>query len=114
MDEEIKEKINETILFVNNETNDWFIIKKLIVNQLNSKSRTKFSRRHYSTKKHIINSFEMEVIKYWEEQTGIKLWINPEKMHPVDWVKRSRGWALKIINKERKKRILEKLSTQQK
>jgi hypothetical protein len=103
LSDKIKNIIKDTIEFVNSRTNDWFIIKTLIVNQTPPKERSNFSRRHYSTKKHIINSFDREVITYWKEQTGVSLWIDPNKLHPEDWTRHRRGWGLKKYNAERQK-----------
>ena len=101
--EKIKEIIDDTIQIINGTTIDWFIIKRTIINQCPPKDRRKFSRRHYSTKKHIINSFDRIVINYWEEKTGITVYINPEKIHPVEWKRHRRGWGLKKYNAERQK-----------
>lgn len=109
MDEKLKNIINDTILFVNDQTNDWFKIKQLLVNQFPPKQRCNFSRRHYSTKKHIMNSFDIEILTYWEENSGIKLWIDPNKLHPPSWKRHRRGWGLKKYNAKRQHEI-EKLN----
>lgn len=91
----IKDKINEIIEIVDGETNDWIIIRRQIINAIYPfKDRSYFSRRHYSTKKIIINDFEKKVINYWEQQTGQKVHIDESKLHPSDWVRRPHGWAL--------------------
>lgn len=98
----LRDIIDYTIEFVDGASNNWFRIKSHIANQFPSKERSRFSRRHYSTKKHILNSFDREVIKYWETKTGTKLWIDPEKLHPEDWEQKPRGWRLFEINDERR------------
>jgi len=100
----LKKLIDYTIEYVGDSSNDWFRIKMEIINVFPPKYRSLFSRRHYSTKKHILNSFDEEVIKYWEKRTGVKLWIDPEKLHPTDWVSKPKGWRLVEINEERKRR----------
>jgi len=100
---EIKSLIDYVIYYVGNSCNDWFIIKQQIVNHFPPIYRSLFSRRHYSTKKHILNSFDYQVITYWKEKTGNDLWINPNKLHPKDWKRKPKGWALKEINEERRK-----------
>ena len=103
----LKEIIDYTIEFVDGSSNDWFRIKSHIINQFPPKERSRFSRRHFSTKKHILNSFDKEVIKYWEEKTGTELWINPKKLHPENWEQKPHGWALIRFNNERKKKTTE-------
>lgn len=103
LSEKLKIIIQDTIEFVNFSTNDWFRIKTLLVNQTPPVERSQFSRRHYSTKKHILNSFDWEVITYWQEQTGVTLWIDPNKLHPENWKRHRRGWGLKRYNAERQK-----------
>lgn len=98
----LKNKIDFVILYAADETVDWFRIKIELINCFSPKERKNFSRRHFSTKKHILNKFDKEVIEYWEEKTGKKLWINPEKLHPEDWVKKPKGWGLAEINEKRK------------
>jgi len=98
-----KELIDYVFDFVNNETNDWFIIKTQIIQNFPPKSRKKFAKRHYSTKKRMINDFDLEVISYWEKKSGSRLVINQELLHPSDWKQRPSGWALKAINEQRKR-----------
>jgi hypothetical protein len=100
--EEHKKLIDEVIYMINNSSNDWFFIKKIIVNHFSPKQRKNFSRRHYSTKKHILNSFDKEVIKYWQIKTGTILIIDKNKLHDDSWEQKPKGWALKKINEERR------------
>lgn len=88
--------------FIGNE-NDWFKIKVELVNICPPKIKKLFSRRHYSTKKHIINDFERKVIEYIQTTTNRVLFIDQTRMHDPNWVPRPKGWALQEINRKRKK-----------
>lgn len=90
--------------YVGNMSNDWFSIKKELLNNFPPKDRSRFSRRHFSTKKHILNDFDLEVIKYWEEKSGRKLIIDKEKLHPEDWVQKSKGWGIREYNEQRQRK----------
>jgi hypothetical protein len=79
--EEIKDLLDYAFDYIGTSTRDWFLIKKQLVNLFPPKHRSLFSRRHFSTKKHILNLFDKAVINYWEEKTGQKLEINPDKLH---------------------------------
>lgn len=96
------EIINYAISFIGSETNDWFMIKRELVNLFPPSKRSRFSRRHFSTKKHILNSFDKSVINYWEKQNEIVLWVDPGKLHPEDWVQKPHGWALRELNEQRR------------
>jgi len=98
------EYIDYVIQYVGNSSNDWFTIKKEIINCYPRKERTKFSRRHYSTKLFFVNDFEREIMKYWKEKTGIELFIDEKKLHPTSWKRNPRGWGLLIYNETRKKK----------
>jgi len=98
----LMKRIDYVILYVDGTSDDWFRIKMEIINQFPPKERSRFSRRQESTKKHILNSFDREVINYWETKTSSKLWIDPDKLHPKDWVHNPSGWGLIKINEERK------------
>jgi hypothetical protein len=80
-----KERIKWVAGYIMTSSNDWFAIKMQIINSMNPKNRVWFSRRHHSTKKHILNDFDREVIAYWKELTGVDLWINPSKLHDPNW-----------------------------
>ena len=94
--------INYGIDYMGTTTYDWFRIKKELVNLFPPGERSRFSRRHYSTKKHILNLFDKSVITYWEKTTGTRLWIDPEKLHPENWVRREQGWGLREFNEKRR------------
>lgn len=99
----LKEIIDYVIEYVGTGSNDWFLIKKELVNLFPPKERSRFSRRHYSTKKHLINDFDREVIKYWEDKTGNKLFIDEGRLHPKSWKRKPKGWGLIEINEKRRK-----------
>ena len=101
--EEQKRLIDYAISYIGDSTDDWFRIKMEIINRFPPKDRKLFSRRHYSSKKHILNSFDKEIIRYWEKKAGVVLWIDPDKLHPVNWNPRPRGWGLKEFNEKRKR-----------
>lgn len=103
LEEDIKELIDYVTEYVEDTSDDWFRIKVQLVNLFPPKKRSLFSRRHYSTKKHFINDFEKEVMKYWHKKTGIKLKIDKKKLHNPKWKQKPRGWALVKINKKRKR-----------
>jgi hypothetical protein len=96
-------RIDYVIAYVDGASDDWFRIKMEIINRFPSKDRSRFSRRHESSRKHILNSFDRAVIKYWELKTSRTLWINPDKLHPANWTYRPHGWKLSEINEERRK-----------
>ena len=103
----IREKIEYVASYVQGSCTDWFKVKQEIIRSLPGYMRKKvgFSKRHRNTKKMLINSFDMEVINYWEIITGIRLVIDKERMHDPNWVHRPKGWALnggkeKILQKE--------------
>jgi len=102
-DKEIKDLIDYAAEYIEDTTDDWFRVKKQLVNLFPPKKRKLFTRRHYSTKKHVINDFEKEVMKYWCTKTGVELKIDENKMHDPNWVQKPKGWALMEINEERRK-----------
>lgn len=99
--EDLKDRINFVIDYVSENTNDWLTVKKELINSFPWKERTRFSKRHPSTKKQIPNEFDESVILYWKEKTGIQLEIDPNKLHDPNWIHRKKGWALVAINEER-------------
>ena len=54
---------------------DWVTIKKEVMKLLPSRIRSSFSRRHPITKEQQTNNFELELINYYKEITGIELVI---------------------------------------
>lgn len=99
---DVLQLIDYVISYVEDATNDWFVIKKELLGRADLEEKSLFSRRSQSNRKHIINSFEREVITYWESKTGVTIWIDPEKLQAPDWVRKTRGENLKEINEKRK------------
>ena len=97
------EIIDYAISFIGSESRDWFRIKRELANLFPPSERSRFSRRHYSTKKHILNLFDEQVINYWEETVGVKLWVDPEKLHPENWIQKPHGWAIREFNEQRRR-----------
>ena len=106
----LQELIDYVIEYVGNATDDWFVIKRELVNSFPPKERSRFSRRHYSPKKHILNEFDQEVINYWEERTATTLIIDETKLHPDNWKQRPSGWGLKAFNEARRKQKEDQVS----
>jgi hypothetical protein len=99
-----KQNIEYVAEYVGDSSNDWFTVKKELINCFPRPQRKKFSRRHYSTKLFFINDFERAIIDYWCKITGIELIIDKTKLHPESWERQPRGWGLLIYNEKRKKR----------
>ena len=97
-------RIDEVIGYVGSSTSDYLIVKRQLINNFPTSSRSLFSARHHSTKKHILNDFDEAVIAYWEERTGVRLQMDPGKLHNPDWEHKKKGWALTLLNEERQKR----------
>lgn len=100
--DDIKERIDFVISFVETSLVDWIPIKMQIVSSLKKEQRSIFSSRHQRTKKIHINDFEREIMAYWKEQTGITPIINPSKLQDPAWVGKTRKDNFTIINAERK------------
>jgi hypothetical protein len=100
----LRERIDAVIGYVGDTTSDYLVVKRQLINNFPTPSRALFSARHPCTKKHILNEFDKAVIWYWQEQTGIRLEVAPEKLHDPEWEHRKKGWALTLLNKERKQR----------
>jgi hypothetical protein len=95
--------IHFVMSYVLDKTNDWFAIKKELINAFPPKDRSRFSRRHYSTKKHILNQFDYAIIDYWEKRVGVKLFIDKEKLHPENWEHKTKGWGIYQHNDQRRR-----------
>lgn len=105
---DIIELINYVIEYVDGETDDWLVIRNELIRIFPPKERSRFSRRHYSTKLPILNDFDEAVIEYWEKKTGDELVIDESKLHPEDWQQKPKGWGLQAYNEARRKRSSEK------
>lgn len=99
----LKARIDEVIDYVGNSTTDYLVVKRQLINNFPSNYRNLFSARHSCTKKHQLNEFDQAVILYWFEQTGMTLEIDSSKLHNPDWKHRKKGWALSLLNEERKR-----------
>ncbi len=100
----LKERIDEVIGYVGDSTTDYLVVKRQLINLFPSSHRHLFSARHPCTKKHQLNDFDQAVILYWFIQTGMQLQIDPNKIHDPGWTHRKKGWALSLLNEERKRR----------
>lgn len=107
---DIKDNIDYVIKYAGDVADDWFEVKKQILSITDPKRRSLFSRRHYSTKKHILNDFDYKVIEYWQLKTGVKLKIDESKLHPKDWIRRPRGWGLKKYYADKRKQTNKNIS----
>lgn len=108
--------VQDAVHFVLNyatSTNNWLSVKKEILWKLPCWKRKEFSKRHYSSKKHIINAFEQQIIDYWYDSTGIALTIPEDKMHDVSWTRHKRGWGLKVYNRMRQKAAAKRKKNEQ-
>ena len=92
----IKERVEYVASYVQGNVTDWFILKRIILQAIPGQHRKSIglSKRHRSTKKMIVNDMDRAVIEYWELITGVKLWIDPARLHDPSWVSRPKGWAL--------------------
>lgn len=96
LSDSVKEKLRYVASYVQGYVTDWFRLKLIILQAFRGEDRKSvgLSKRHGSTKKMIVNETDKEVIEYWELITGVKLWIDTQRMHDPNWVSRPRGWAL--------------------
>lgn len=76
-------------------TNDWLDVKKQLLSLTHCSYRQLFSRRHKTTKKHVLNDLEKAIIVEWKKITGDDLYLSPEKTHDPNWVQKGPGWFLK-------------------
>lgn len=92
----VKEKIEYVASYVQGYETDWFRLKHIILIAFPGPLRKSvgMSKRHRSTRKMLMNDTDREIIAYWELITGVKVKINPDKLHNPDWVSRPKGWAL--------------------
>lgn len=99
--ETLANRVHYVAKYIGDETTDWIRVKKELLNALAPKDRSFFSRRHKTSKKHFVNDFEKEVMKFWETLTGIQLQIDPQKLHTPQDERPPRHWALMELNKQR-------------
>lgn len=99
----LRERIEFVAGYIGDATTDWLLVKKHILYILCNDDRKLFSRRHFSTKKQIINSFENEVINFWKDLTGVLLILDESRRQSDNWIHKPSGHALIEINAERKR-----------
>jgi hypothetical protein len=77
------EKINELISEIADvyKGNDWLVVKKYILKYLDPAVKTKFSTRHYISKKHSLNEFELDLIDKYYQKYNIRLELDDSKKH---------------------------------
>jgi len=77
--ESIKELVDEILEFYNE--NNWLVVKKYILRYSHPDVRKYFSTRHKKTKKHNLNNFELDLIKFCNDNYNIKLELKKEDTH---------------------------------
>ncbi len=97
----IFDKIEYASKYIENQTNDWFQVKKELLSIMSPKERSLFSRRHKTSKKHFINDFEKKVIEFWFSLTKVNLQIDDSKLHTSEDERPPRYWGLMKYNKIR-------------
>ena len=60
---------------------NWLVVKKYILRYSHPNVRKSFTTRHKDTKKHALNSFEKDLIKYCDDTYNIKLKLYEEDTH---------------------------------
>lgn len=99
--ENLKNRVRYVARYVLDSTDDWFTVKKELLQVLAPRDRALLSRRHKTSKKHFINDLERDLMIFWERLTSVRLKIDPEKLHtPLD-ERPPRYWALMELNKQR-------------
>jgi hypothetical protein len=74
IDERIISQIHDVSEYAE-DCDDWVTIKKEIMKGIPSSMRSNFSRRDSITKNQVPNDFDLEVINYYKDITGIQLVI---------------------------------------
>lgn len=111
LEKEIVERIKFVARYVGSESNDWFRIKKELINTLKPHHRRLFSKRHKTSKKFFVNDHEKEIMTLWKVLTNTTLVIDSQKLHQPSDERPPRHWALMQLNnkrKEEKQKRLEK------
>ena len=98
----LQERIRYVAAYVADSTDDWLRVKVEIMKAFPPKERKHFSKRHYSTKKHTLNDFDLLVMRFWKREVGVELVLNEDDKHPEDWEPKPVGWGLIEINESRK------------
>ena len=68
----ILDEVKEAAIILE-DTDDWMVVKKLLLLQLPPKLRTLFSTRDPKTKEQSLNEFEKELCSKYKKLTGIQL-----------------------------------------
>ena len=61
--------------------NNWLTVKKFLVRYSHPEIRRNFSTRHDKTKKHAINTYEQNIINYYEEKYSVRLKLYEKDKH---------------------------------
>ena len=108
VDDFLIEKLKYLHKYVGNETNDWFRIKRELLNLLPYQYRAFFSKRHYVSHKFFINDLEKDLIKTWKEIAGFDLQIDDSRLHKLSDERMPKYWGLMQLNKKRQQMAQEK------
>ena len=81
MENIVKQKVEDLALEIGEvyQENDWLVVKKYILKYLNPKYRKVFSKRNVKTKTHILNSFEIDLINFYEKKFNVRLLLDEDK-----------------------------------
>lgn len=101
--QDLKNRINYVYQYIENETNDWFKLKKELINIFPINKRHLFSRRHKTSKKFFINDFDKEVIRHWEQISNNSVFIDQGKLHTKEDERMPKYWGLMKYNEQRRK-----------
>ena len=77
--ESILELLDEILEYYSE--NNWLVVKKYVLKYSHPDLRKNFSTRHPKSKKHSINSFEKNIIKYCNNNYNINLVLRKEDTH---------------------------------
>lgn len=71
-DPKLKEAVDFVISYAN-DTDDWMLLKKIIMRNLPWQLRANFSTRDRKTYEQKMNEFENMLADYWKARTGVQL-----------------------------------------
>mgnify|MGYP001410532036 CR=1 FL=1 len=80
----IDENIIEIITDYNKvflEDNSWLKLKKYLLKSISPEERKKFSKRHYNSKKQVINDYEKNIIDLYFNKFNVKLVLKDSEKH---------------------------------
>ena len=81
LSEQIKDLLEEYNSLTSND--DWIEVNKYILKSINPIDRKLFSKRDITTKKHTLNQYENEIIKFYKSKYNIDLEIPEDKKHKL-------------------------------